>query len=172
MKQHRRRKRRGADPQALIAALRNSHEHARGVFRHGGCYELYRILRTVWNDAEPWYIDDHVYTKIDGRLYDIDGPWTPTADQMGRLEPLHKEKRRPWAWRNRAAERRRGFRERQLGVVEPGTWLRWRMARSRMKIRFVRAVLPYTMRRQVFRAIIKAAEAEEITVTSNRGEGA
>ena len=111
-----------------------------------------------------------MYTKIDGRLYDIDGPWTPTDNERARLEPLHKEKRRPWAWRNRAAERRRGFRKRQLGAVEPGAWLRWRLAKSRAKIRLMRALLPYRRRRKVFRAIIKAAEAEEIKVTGS-GKG-
>ena len=168
MKRHRNTSARDSDPQVLLAALRNSHEHARGVFRHGGCYEMYRILRTIWPAAEPWYIDGHVYTSIDGRLYDIDGLWTPNEDERARLEPLHAAKDRPWAWHNRAAERRRGFRERQLGVVTPGLWLQWHMAKSRAKIRLLRAVLPYTMRRRVFRAILKAAEAEQIRVHGNR----
>ena len=95
MKRHRKRNGHGADPQTVIAALRNSHEHARGIFRHGGCYELYRILRSVWNDAEAWYIDGHVYTKIDGRLYDIDGPWTPTHNERARLALRRPRRRNP-----------------------------------------------------------------------------
>lgn len=53
----------------------------RKTFTNGACYELFRILRTIWPDAEPWVAEwqsgwlnaCHVYTLIDGWFYDIKG---------------------------------------------------------------------------------------------------
>ena len=39
-------------PEHFLRALGNSHEHMRGVYRHDGCYELFRVLRTVWPEAQ------------------------------------------------------------------------------------------------------------------------
>ena len=149
-------------PAAFLAALRNSHEHARGVYRLGGCYELFRILRTVWAEAEPWYIDGHVYSRIGDSWWDIDGRWKPTADQQRRLKPLFRRKQRPWNWRNRTAERRRGFRTRQIGTVQLTQALKWRLKVARAKIAFLRTILPARSRQRIFNAIRLRAEAEAI----------
>lgn len=148
----------------FLDTLRQSHEHMRGVFRLGGCYELYRILRSLEPEAEPWYIDGHVYTRIGCRWYDIDGEWRPRPEEEQRIEPLFARKRKPWKWRNRPAERRRGFRTRQLGAIRIGWHLRWRMAASRLKIALARLLLPVRTRRELFRAILLRTEAEAIRV--------
>ena len=153
----------------FLSALQNSHEHMRGVFRHGGCYELHRILKTLEPSASAWYIDGHVYTAIENVMYDIDGPWLPSDSERTRLVPLSMKRHKPSRWRNRAAERRRGFQERQLGFVQVGWWLRGRLALSRLKIRILRATLPARKRRRVLHAITLRAEAEAIAVQNGAG---
>jgi hypothetical protein len=63
------------DPLHLIEAIRNSFPDARKVYTEGGCFELFKILRTVFPDAEPYYdeIEGHVITLINGKFYDITG---------------------------------------------------------------------------------------------------
>ena len=155
-----------------ISALRNSHEHMRGVFRHGGCYEMYRIIRAIEPGARAWHIDGHVYTEVDDRLYDIDGEWRPQPDQRKRLEPLFRNGRRPWLWRNKAAERRRGFQERRLAAFRITWWLSAELALSRLKVRAAALVLPGRLRREIFAAIKLRAEAEAIQVYESGTERA
>lgn len=59
----------------LCHAIKNSFENAEYVYRNGGCFEFYKILRSVFKDAEPFYNWDegHVYTRIDGKFYDVRG---------------------------------------------------------------------------------------------------
>ena len=151
-------------PEHFLRALRNSHEHMRGVYRHGGCYELFRVLRTVWPKAQPWFIDGHVYTKINNRWYDIDGQWKPSEAQSKRLRPLFEEGRTPWKWRNRASEARRGFQERVLGTWKITPELRVRLWISRTRIKTLQYLLPLKLRRQVFNAILNKARADAINV--------
>ena len=156
----------------LLAALRNAHEHMRGVFRHGGCYELFRILRTIEPDAEPWFIDEHIYTRIGNRWYDIDGEWTPTEDETKRLEPLFRKGRTPWTWRNRTAEARRGFQGRLMGTVVITRWLRMELALKRIKVRLAALLLPARVRHQVFKAMMRRAEADAVQVYHAKSEQA
>lgn len=59
----------------FLARLRSAHPLIPVIFRCGGCYELYLLLREVWPDARPWHSDSegHVYVEVDGRFYDILG---------------------------------------------------------------------------------------------------
>lgn len=45
------------------------------VYTQGGCYQLFIILRLVFPESKPFYdqVNGHAYTKIDGKLYDING---------------------------------------------------------------------------------------------------
>ena len=151
-------------PESFLAALRNSHEHMRDVFRRGGCYELFRILRTIWVKAEPWFIDHHVYTRIDNRWWDIDGRSRPTKAQVKRLRPLFKDGRTPWKWRNRGEEARRGFQRRRKGAVQMTSGLRARLWLTRARIGILRLLLPWRLRRQIFNAMIHRAQADAITL--------
>lgn len=40
---------------------------------HGGCWQFHELLKTVWPDAEPYWNDKHVITKIGNYHYDITG---------------------------------------------------------------------------------------------------
>lgn len=59
----------------FLNALKNSFPDAEKVYTTGACYKLYKILKTIYNDAEAYYdpIDCHVYTLIDNKYYDING---------------------------------------------------------------------------------------------------
>lgn len=56
-----------------IRILRHSHQSVRNIFTDGACYEFYKFLKILYPQAEAWYDGNHVFTKIDGAFYDIDG---------------------------------------------------------------------------------------------------
>lgn len=58
-----------------IAALREGWPDMEALFMGGQCLTLALMLRAIWTDAEILYSrrEGHVYTRIDGRLYDIRG---------------------------------------------------------------------------------------------------
>ena len=60
------------------------------MYTRGGCFEFYNILRSVFPDAEPFYDhhEGHVYTKIDGKFYDITGQ---RFHELDRLTPMSSE---------------------------------------------------------------------------------
>lgn len=45
------------------------------IFTKGSCFRLYRILKTIYPNAEPYYshTDGHWITEIDSKFYDING---------------------------------------------------------------------------------------------------
>lgn len=57
----------------FISVVRDSFIGSQQVFTEGSCYHFYLILKEVFPDAECWYDQDHVITKIDNRFYDITG---------------------------------------------------------------------------------------------------
>ena len=48
----------------FLSELRWSHERMASVFLAGSCYHLFLMLRTIWPEAEPYYRNSHVLTKI------------------------------------------------------------------------------------------------------------
>lgn len=63
-------------PESFIAILRASDPvFMLDLFKNGGCWHLFTILRAVWPEAEPWlaWEQGHVYTKIGPAWYDIEG---------------------------------------------------------------------------------------------------
>ena len=46
-----------------------------GLYMDGQCYNLFRILRTLFPEAKPYYSPEegHVYTRIGNGYYDIRG---------------------------------------------------------------------------------------------------
>lgn len=65
-----------ADPiLAFVNALRNCHASFVRMFTDGYCFELFKLIRTIAPDAQPWYdpIEGHVYTKVGEHWYDIHG---------------------------------------------------------------------------------------------------
>jgi len=57
----------------FISTIRDSFIGSQQVYTEGSCYHFYLILKQVFPDAEPWYDEDHVVTKIDNKFYDITG---------------------------------------------------------------------------------------------------
>ena len=57
----------------FIAAIRDSFIGSQHVYTEGSCYHFYLILKQVFPDAEPYFDEDHIVTKIDGKYYDITG---------------------------------------------------------------------------------------------------
>lgn len=56
--------------------MKNSDYYILFIFTQGGCYQLFKILKTLDDRAMP-YIDsnnkDHIITRIGGFFYDING---------------------------------------------------------------------------------------------------
>lgn len=75
----------------LITAIRNSFPGATTVYTKGACFEFYKILKSVFPDAEPYYDhhEGHVYTKIDNKYYDIDGRLFDVPDMEYMLKSKH-----------------------------------------------------------------------------------
>lgn len=57
----------------FISTVRDSHPTMVSIFTHGSCLYFYRILKSVFPQAEAYYDMDHVITKIGDRYYDITG---------------------------------------------------------------------------------------------------
>ena len=59
----------------FINTLRDSFDGGDEVYLSGSCYHLYKILKTIFPDAECYFsnMHDHVITKIEGVFYDIKG---------------------------------------------------------------------------------------------------
>ena len=65
------------EPVNVIRAIRESFVGSVTVFTSGSCFQLYKILKTIYPDAYP--LQDrggHVVTDINGRTYDITGEVT------------------------------------------------------------------------------------------------
>ena len=63
--------------ESFIARIRDSFIGSQQVYTEGSCYHFYLILKEVFPQAECWYDQDHVLTKIDGKYYDIVGESYP-----------------------------------------------------------------------------------------------
>jgi len=59
----------------LITSIRDSFMGSQSVFNYGSCYQLYKILKTVFPEAKPLINLDgqHIVTNIGGINYDING---------------------------------------------------------------------------------------------------
>lgn len=61
----------------FLALLREARPDNTHYYLNGGCWELFRILRSLWPEAQPYHtweeICGHVATKIGPDLYDIRG---------------------------------------------------------------------------------------------------
>jgi hypothetical protein len=61
----------------FISVLRSARPDNAHYYMNGGCWELFRILRGLWPEAQPYHtwieISGHVATKIGTHLYDIRG---------------------------------------------------------------------------------------------------
>lgn len=60
---------------AFIKALRESDEYIQHIYLQGGCYQFHLMLCKLFDGCEPYISNkrDHVVTKWNGKLYDING---------------------------------------------------------------------------------------------------
>lgn len=79
--------------------MNESDFYIKKIYTHGGCYQFFKILKTVFPDAEPylcggfngalekeWF--DHVVIKIDGLYYDILGEFKKENSRYEFIRPL------------------------------------------------------------------------------------
>ena len=64
---------RSTNVESFIAKVRDSFIGSQQVYTEGSCYHFYLILKEVFPNAEPWFDNDHIVTKIDDKFYDITG---------------------------------------------------------------------------------------------------
>lgn len=64
---------RSTNVESFIAKVRDSFIGSQQVYTEGSCYHFYLILKEVFSDAEPWYDNEHIVTKIGDKFYDITG---------------------------------------------------------------------------------------------------
>lgn len=57
----------------FIDTVRNSFIGADHVFTNGSCYQFFKILKLIFPDAQAYYDNDHIITKIGNKYYDITG---------------------------------------------------------------------------------------------------
>ena len=59
----------------FLKELRDADPTIQNIFISGSCFRLYKILKTLFPGAEPYYshLDGHWVTKIFGSYYDING---------------------------------------------------------------------------------------------------
>lgn len=74
--------------ETFISRVRDSFIGSQQVYTEGRCYHFYLILKEVFPEAECWYDEDHVLTKIDDKFYDITG-------EVRKELALHKYERIP-----------------------------------------------------------------------------
>lgn len=59
--------------ESFIGKIRDSFIGSQQVYTEGSCYHFYLILKEVFPDADPWYDNEHIVTKIGDKFYDITG---------------------------------------------------------------------------------------------------
>lgn len=60
----------------LIKAIRLSFHDSVIVYRYGGCYGLYQIIKEVFPESKAYFENDkkeHIVIEINGRFYEIKG---------------------------------------------------------------------------------------------------
>lgn len=62
-----------ANVERFISVVSDSFIGSQQVYTEGSCYHFYLILKEVFPDAEPYYDEDHIITKINDKFYDITG---------------------------------------------------------------------------------------------------
>ena len=86
----------------FLYQLRETHPNFEHLFKNGGCYHLWEIVRTVFPDAKCMYdrIDGHVYIELYGKLYDISGRiHNMDLDELEDMEYIYQELK-PYRWKD------------------------------------------------------------------------
>jgi hypothetical protein len=71
----------------FIAKIRDSFIGSQQVYTEGSCYHFYLIMKEIFPEAECWYDEDHIVTKIGDSFYDITGEVRKT-DMLDKFDRL------------------------------------------------------------------------------------
>ena len=85
----------------LITAIRDSHPDMVRLYSEGQCYNFALIIRSIRPEAVIHYshVEGHVYTEVNGRLYDIRGVKSLPAEKYPDIPILdHRCPHRPHRW--------------------------------------------------------------------------
>ena len=84
----------------LLAELRPDYER----WQTGRCYHPWKVVRTVFPEAECHYsrLEGHVYIRFEGKFYDIRGRAFRTPRDLSPL--IHNEGHRPHRWGRRNSQ--------------------------------------------------------------------
>lgn len=85
-----------------MSALRGGWPDMEALFMSGQCLTLALMLRSIWPDAEILYsrAEGHVYTRIDGRLYDIRGRHLVGPGDLAPLDWREGDRAHRWSRRD------------------------------------------------------------------------
>ncbi len=72
------------NPERVIKAIRESFIGSEQVYTRGSCIMFYRILKTIYSEALPFWSKkaSHCITKINNNYYDITGKVKKTSDYI------------------------------------------------------------------------------------------
>lgn len=78
-------------PIYFIKLIRESFVGSETVFTSGSCYQLYKILKSVFPNAKAYVINEnHIVTRIGINFYDINGYIEPTnPEKFDKNNPEH-----------------------------------------------------------------------------------
>lgn len=90
------------EPEVIIGLIRDSFKEANYVYTNGSCFELYKILKSIFPSAVAWSNHDHVYTEINEIFYDINGRRELGSEGLYKMsdEPRQFEKAHNWKYRS------------------------------------------------------------------------
>ena len=82
----------------FIKAVRDSFPDAAIVYKYGGCYGFYGILKSVFQDAEAYEneVGNHVATLIGGKFYDICGEIPKYIEEEEKFRKITKNEHYIW----------------------------------------------------------------------------
>lgn len=77
--------------EGMLRTLRTAHPLVPFIFMFGACFELWKLCRIFFPDAEPFYddVEGHAYILFQGRFYDINGE-ADNQETIDRLVPMRK----------------------------------------------------------------------------------
>lgn len=88
----------------FITAIREAHPDNQKLYMEGQCYNFALIIRTIRPEAVIHYshLEGHVYTEVNGRLYDIRGALPLPAERYTNIPVLdHRCGDKPHRWGRR-----------------------------------------------------------------------
>jgi hypothetical protein len=93
------------DVERTIAAIRGSHPDIEWLYMEGQCYNFFLMLRSIWPSARAFYSmsEGHVYTKINGNLFDIRGRHLKAPRDLAFLDHSRGDKPHRWGARDKRA---------------------------------------------------------------------